>query len=252
MKPRYALSWFLLSSFCVFIPGMNPSRRVCSIYYRGKMPRDMTGKWQIAIHEVAGVLQRFDCAVSEAAEWLRCLPEVSAAEMKQTSGPESVSTQTAENADTLSPGSTQQLFCYCSLHPSENRIKLLGKLYYAIACWNTQEATVYVSVCVCWTVKSKYRDSGAITHSYGCRFSTPDHPSVLRALQVCWLYQSTGADASGLQKHSSCMMYIIQQTSICWIVCWRPRSCLGRKRRFFRHHCLCSCMRSFKQGFVFW
>lgn len=35
---------------------------------------------------------------------------------------------------------------YCSLHPSENRIKLLGKSYYAIASWNTLEATVYVSM----------------------------------------------------------------------------------------------------------
>lgn len=40
---------FLLSSFCFFIPGMKPSRWACSIYCR-EMLRDMTGKWQIAIH----------------------------------------------------------------------------------------------------------------------------------------------------------------------------------------------------------
>lgn len=42
---------FLLSSFCFLIPGMKLSRWACSIYCTvGKMLRDMTGKWQIAIH----------------------------------------------------------------------------------------------------------------------------------------------------------------------------------------------------------
>lgn len=57
----------------------------------------------------------------------------------------------------------------CSPHPSENRTKLLRKLFYAIASWNTREAAVY---------------------------------------------GSTSADASVLQKPSSCIMDVPQQISV--------------------------------------
>lgn len=82
----------------------------------------------------------------EAAEWLRCLAGVSAAETTQTSEvnqfpPRQQKRLTPSVLVTHSSCSAN----YCSLHPSENHIKLLGKLFYAIGSWNTQEAPV--SVC---------------------------------------------------------------------------------------------------------
>lgn len=84
--------------------------------------------------------------------------------MKQTSVPESVSTQTAVKMLRPSVLVTRSSCSanYCSQHPSENHIKLLGKVYYAVARWNTQETTVNVNVSVRCSVESKCRDSRAI------------------------------------------------------------------------------------------
>lgn len=71
------------------------------------------------------MLQRFDGVVSQAAEWLRGLLEVPAAEMKQTSVPESIYTQTTVKMLTRLVLLTRSSCSanYCSLHASENHIK---------------------------------------------------------------------------------------------------------------------------------
>lgn len=70
------------------------------------------------------------------AQWLRCLPEVPAAEMKHKSVPESVSTQTTEKMLTRLVLVTHSSCSanYCSTHPSENPVSSSKALGVVILC----------------------------------------------------------------------------------------------------------------------
>lgn len=70
------------------------------------------------------------------AQWLRCLPEVPAAEMKHKSVPESVSTQTADKVLTRLVLVTHSSCSanYCSTHPSENHVRSSKALGVVILC----------------------------------------------------------------------------------------------------------------------
>lgn len=106
-EAQICIIMFLLSSFCSFIPGIKRSRWACSI---GKMLRDMTGKWQIAMYRSGS---------STAEIWMcgKRGSRVTQVSLRSPWDETDISTwisfhpDSSENAETLSPGNTQQLFC---------------------------------------------------------------------------------------------------------------------------------------------
>lgn len=130
------------------------------------------------------------------AQWLRCLPEVPAAEMKHKSEPESVSTQTTEKMLTRLVLVTHSSCSanYCSTHPSENHVRSSKALGVVILC------QLKYTGC--------YRESRAVTHSYRGSFSSsgplPDHslsalcPLLTLSERWCWCQHAAEHTAPAL------------------------------------------------------